>query len=58
MGILTLGNHLRRGTYTVFALDDFGFDAPFDVPFSDCDRTARGPMSDDPNDEWFANFSN
>lgn len=56
--LLTRGNHLRRGTYTVFALDDFEFDAPFGVPSLDCDRIARGPMLDDPSDEWFANFSN
>lgn len=57
-GILTRENHLRRDTYTVFALDDFEFDAPFGVPSLDCDRIATGPMLDDPNDEWFANFSN
>lgn len=56
--ILTRGNHLRRDTYTVFALDDFEFDAPFGVPSLDCDRIAIDPMLDDPNDEWFANFSN
>lgn len=56
--LLTRGNHLRRDTYTVFALDDFEFDAPFGVPSLDCDRIAIDPMLDDPNDEWFANFSN
>lgn len=42
--VLTRENHLQRGTYTAFALDDFGFDAPFDVLSLDCDRITKGPM--------------
>lgn len=56
--VLTQGNHLRRDTYTAFALDDYGFDAPFGVPSLDCDRIAEGQTLGDPNDELFVDFSN
>lgn len=56
--LLTLETRLPHGKHIPFALDDFEFDVPFDVLFSDCVQTTTNRMSVGPIDVWFVNFSN
>lgn len=56
--LLTRENRLQLDTYIVFAPGDYGFDAPFGVPSSDCGQTKVNQMSNDPIDESFVDFSN